>query len=469
MEKNVDIAIIGAGSAGLYALSTVRSATTNFLLINGGQHGTTCARVGCMPSKVLIQVAEDYHRRHHFTNLGIQGADQLRIDIPSVMQHVRKLRDGFVNRVLNGAIAHLQDKIINGYAEFVEPTVLKVENQYIRAKKIIIATGSTPFVPKAWAAFKDQILTTDDLFEQTDLLPKMAVLGLGIIGLEIGQALHRLGIEITGMDLLHSVAGIKDPEINQIAIELFQQEFPLWLGETAELERHGQQLLVRCGQQSITVDKVLASLGRVPNITNLGIEKLGVKLDARGIPEFNPYTMQIDNLPIFIAGDVNGDRPILHEAGDEGRIAGFNAGQETVSTFKRKTKLSITFTDPNIISVGKNWAALENHTDVAIGKMDFKMQGRALIMSKNKGMIRIYGEKSSGKLLGAEMIVPQGEHLGHLLAWSIQQDLTVFDLLKMPFYHPVIEEGLQNALYDLRGQITTQPTNKIIELDIYPN
>lgn len=464
METTVDIAIIGTGSAGLYALSAVRSATNNFVLINGGHQGTTCARVGCMPSKVLIQIAEDYHRRHLFLTQGIQGAEQLRIDIPAALQHVRKLRDSFVNRVTSGAITHLQDKMIEGYAEFVEPTVLKVNNQHIRAKKIIIATGSTPFVPKAWANFKDYLLTTDNLFEQTDLPPKMAVLGLGVIGLEMGQALHRLGIELIGMDLLPSIAGIKDPKINQVAIELFQQEFPLWLGEPAELEQQGNQLLVRCGQQSILVDKVLASLGRIPNIAGLGIEKLGVTLDARGIPEFNPNTMQLDNLPIFIAGDVNGERPVLHEAGDEGRIAGFNAGQEVVSAFKRKTRLGITFTDPNIISVGKTWADLESRTDVIVGKMDFQMQGRALIMSKNKGMMHIYAEKKTGQLLGAEMIVPHGEHLGHLLAWSIQQNLTVFDLLKMPFYHPVIEEGLQSALYDLRSQVTQPPISKIVEL-----
>ncbi len=463
-KKTVDIAIIGTGSAGLYALSAVRKATDNFVLINGGQQGTTCARVGCMPSKVLIQIAEDYHHRHVFANNGIQGAEQLRINIPAVMRQVRKLRDGFVNRVISGPITHLHDKIIDGYAEFVEPTVLKVNNQHIQAKKIIIATGSTPFIPKAWAHFKDYILTTDNLFEQEDLPAKMAVLGLGVIGLEIGQALHRLGIEIVGMDLLQSIAGIKDPTINDIAIDLFQQEFPLWLGEAAELEQLGDKLLVRCGTQSIIVDKVLASLGRVPNIAGLGIEKLGVKLDARGIPEFNPNTMQVDDLPIFIAGDVNGERPVLHEAGDEGRIAGFNAGQEVVTAFKRKTKLSITFTDPNIISVGKTWLVLENYSDIIVGKMDFQMQGRALIMSKNKGMIHIYGEKNTGKLLGAEMIVPHGEHLAHLLAWSIQQNLTVFDLLKMPFYHPVIEEGLQNALYDLRNQVTQQPDSKLVEL-----
>jgi dihydrolipoamide dehydrogenase len=120
-------------------------ATKNFVLINGGAYGTTCARVGCMPSKVLIQVAEDFHHRHTFSTAGIQGGELLKIDIPTVMRHVRKLRDGFVGKVIKNKIEHLNDKRIDGYAGFVEPDVLKVGQEYIRAKKIIIATGSRPF------------------------------------------------------------------------------------------------------------------------------------------------------------------------------------------------------------------------------------------------------------------------------------------------------------------------------------
>jgi dihydrolipoamide dehydrogenase len=205
------------------------------------------------------------------------------------------------------------------------------------------------------------------------------------------------------------------------------------------------------------------SIGRRPNLDRLHLDRLGVELDAQGIPRFDPHTMQIGNLPIFIAGDTAGDRAILHEAGDEGKIAGYNAARETVTAFRRKPPLAITFCDPNIVSVGASWAALEDRDDVAVGEMRLGPVGRALIMGKNRGVIRVYAEKHTGKLLGAALVSPRGENLGHLLAWSIQQGLTVYDLIRMPYYHPVIEEALQAALYDLLGKLEHKPAG-LLEL-----
>ena len=455
-ERNVDVAIIGTGSAGLFALSKVRRATDSFVIINGGELGTTCARVGCMPSKALIQVAEDFSRRHMFERHGIGGHDNLHIKIAHAMEHVRNLRDIFVDKVLDSSTDNLGDEFIAGYACFVEPTVLDVEGQIIRARKVIIATGSRPYLPPAWSAFGDRVITTDSLFELEDLPDTLAVIGLGVIGLELGQALQRMGVAVTGIDKLNSIGGLHDPVVNQSAIDIIGKDFPFWLGHTAEVCEENGKLRVTCGGNSVLVDKLLASLGRVPNLDGLGLDKLGAPLDARGIPIYNPHTMQVGDLPVFIAGDVNGDRPILHEAGDEGRIAGYNATQEHPVAFHRKTPLAITFCDPNIATVGAVLSELDAEK-IVIGEMRFGPLGRALIMGKNKGVLRVYADKDSGRLRGAAMIAPHGEHLAHELAWCIQLGLTVFDVLQLPFYHPVIEEGLQAALYDLRGKISGGP------------
>ncbi len=455
-ERNVDVAIIGTGSAGLFALSKVRRGTDNFVIINGGELGTTCARVGCMPSKALIQVAEDFERRQLFERHGIGGHDNLHMRIEHALEHVRNLRDIFVDKVLASSTDNLGDEFIEGYARFVAPNVLDVDGRIIRARKVIIATGSRPFIPAAWAAFGARIITTDTLFELEDLPASLAVVGLGVIGLELGQALHRLGVAVTGIDKLKIIGGLQDPVVNQTAIDILGKEFPLWLGQAAEVREEGAKLCVTCGEHSVLVDKVLASLGRVPNLENLGLENLGAPLDTRGVPLYDPHTMQIGDLPVFIAGDVNANRAILHEAGDEGRIAGYNAVQDQPVAFQRKTPLAITFCDPNIASIGAALTELDPQ-QTAIGEMRFGALGRALIMGKNKGVLRVYADKDSGLLRGAALIGPRGEHLAHLLAWCIQLGLTVFDVLRLPFYHPVIEEGLQAALNDLRGKITTSP------------
>lgn len=457
MTRKVDVAIIGSGTAGLNAMGQVRQAGKSFVLINGGEPGTTCARVGCMPSKALLQVAEDFHRRKVFDRHAISGGEGLSVDLDEAMEHVRDLRDIFVDRVLGNSTDNLGEEFIQDYARFVAPNRLAVGDEEIEADAIVIATGSTPIVPEAWQSLGDRIVTTDQFFEMETLPGSMAVVGLGVIGLELGQAISRLGVEVTGVDAAEVISGLADPVVNQSAIELMSEEFPMWLGQPAELSAEGDRLRVRAGDNAVVVDKALISAGRRPNLDRLNLEALGVELDENGIPPYNPNTMQVADLPIYIAGDVNGDLPILHEAGDEGRIAGYNAARRASEAFERKTPLAITFCDPNIVTVGACWSELEGRDDVAVGEMPMGPVGRALIMAKNKGVIRVYAEKATGRLLGGAMIAVKGESLGHLLAWAIQQKLTVAEALQLPYYHPVIEEALQGALNNLLGQVDAKP------------
>jgi dihydrolipoamide dehydrogenase len=466
MTKNVDIAILGSGSAGLYALGSASKKTKNFVLINGGELGTTCARVGCMPSKAIIQMAEDFNRRHILKRYGITGQNNLNIDLAESMEHVRDLRDIFVERVMGKSTDKLpKDKFIQGYAKFVEPNVLEVNGEAIHFESVVIATGSRPFVPKVWQKFGDKVITTNEFFELEQLPESMAIIGLGAIGLELGQALNNLGIKVVGIDKLTNIAGLKDTEVNKTAINIISKEFPLWLGSEAEITAKGDKLKVTAGENSVIVDKVLASLGRVPNLENLDLDKLGITCDARGIPEYNRNTMQVvDDATVFIAGDANGEKAMLHEAGFEGRVAGLNATSNEILAFKRKTSIAITFCEPNITTVGSSLDELDTDS-IAIGEVNFAPVGRALIMGKNKGLLRVYGDKQTGKILGASMIAPKGENLAHLLCWAIEQDLTVIDLLRMPYYHPVIEEALQAALYDLLAK-TNIETQLPIELEL---
>jgi len=465
-ERQVDVAIIGCGSAGLYTLSKVRPTGKSVVMVDGGELGTTCARVGCMPSKAAIQVAEDRHRSSVFDRFGIEGGESLQLDVPEAMEYVRDLRDNFVDRVLSNSSDNFPEgMLIDSYARFIEPNLLEThDGQRIRAGAVVIATGSRPLIPTAWEEFRDDIITTDQYFEQEELPASVAVIGLGVIGLEIGQSMKRMGVDVTGVDMAEHIGGITDPAVNKHAVEIIGKEIPLWLGQAAELARaEDGRIKVTAGEKTVVVDKVFASLGRIPNVDKLNLEAVGVELDERGVPVHNPNTMQIGDLPIYIAGDVTAERPLLHEAGDEGRIAGYNAATGSNTAFKRKTSLNIVFSDPNIVHVGKRYSELDPEK-TAIGEMPIAPVGRALIMAKNRGIIRVYADKASGRMLGGEMICVRGENLGHLLAWCIQQDMTVGQLLQMPFYHPVMEEALQAALNDLYAKVDMKNDTPITEL-----
>ncbi len=465
-ERHVDIVIIGSGSAGLNAMAQARAAGRSFVLINGGEPGTTCARIGCMPSKVMIHIAEEYYRRTHFGQFGIDGHDGLSLDVTAAMQHVQELRDGFVQGVVSRSTAKLPDDVfIQDYARLLEPTLVEAAGQLFRAKAVVIATGSTPIVPAPWREFGERVITTDAVFELQDLPASMAIIGMGTIGLELGQSLARMGVTITGFDQVERIAGITDPEVNRCAIELMRKEFAIHLGATATIAEADGKLRVAAGGHAVLVDQVLSSIGRVPMVAGLGLEVLGLPLDARGVPPFDPHTMQVGELPVFLAGDVTGERQVLHESTDEGKIAGYNAAHvgETPFRFQRKTPFYVNFCDPNIIAVGARYDAIDAERS-AIGEVSFSTVGRARAMGQARGVLRIYADRASGRVLGSEMIAPRGEHLGHLLAWAIEQRMTVGEILRMPFYHPVIEGALKAALSELYAKIDAKNPGPVTEV-----
>ena len=155
MQRKTDIVIIGAGSAGLYALGQVQHHGRDFVLIDRGPLGTTCARVGCMPSKALIQIAEDFHRRGGLAEAGVMGGDQLRLDLSQALSSVRSVRDLLVSRVLaKRRIREMGDRFIPGSARLLGPNLVGVGDQRIQAERIIVAAGSRPVLPPAWEPYK---------------------------------------------------------------------------------------------------------------------------------------------------------------------------------------------------------------------------------------------------------------------------------------------------------------------------
>lgn len=464
MSQPLDVIILGAGSAGLAALREVRKRTDHWRIVNDGPWGTTCARVGCMPSKMLIEAANAYHARRALHTFGIEGADALRVDLPAVLRRVRALRDDFVAGTL--AATDAGERAISGHARLLDAQRVEVNGQVHTARRIIIATGSRPIVPEDWLAFGDRILTTDTLFEQPTLGPRVAVIGLGPLGVEIAQALARLGVEVMAFATGNTVAGLSDPAINDALLARLKDEFIVNVGDKAELREVAGGIQVTNGSATVVVDQVVAAMGRRPNLEHLGLDTLGVALDDKGRPPIDPCTLQVGDLPVFIAGDADGDRPLLHEAADEGHIAGLNALAPTPRGFARRTPLAITFSQPQAAVVGQRHADLPEGQWVG-GTVDFARQGRARVAQCNHGRLNVYAEHGSGRLLGAELCAPAGEHMAHLLALAVEQRLTVHDLLRMPFYHPVLEEGLRTALRDAASRLPKASDSDLAACEAY--
>ena len=456
----VDVAIIGAGTAGLNARREVEKRGGRPLLIESGPYGTTCARVGCMPSKLLIAAADAAHAIDTGPQFGVRAAGGLAVDGAAVMARVRRERDRFVSFILEATEAIPEAQRLRGHARFTGPTTLEVDGRVrVTARTVIVAAGSQPFVPPPFDRIRDRIMVSDDMFELPDLPESLAVIGTGVIALELGQAMQRLGIRVVFFNPFEEVGAFSDPELKRIAQRDLAAELDFKLGvEMLEPEPQREAILLRWRDASgVTHEdrfaKVLVAAGRRPSVAGLGLETTGLPLDADGLPPVDPQTAQCRDAPIFFAGDADGSQPLLHEAADEGRIAGENAMRwPDVDRHERRTPLAIAFTDPQMATVGVRHADLPAGRH-AIGAVSFEDQGRARVMGRNRGLVRIYAETGSCTLLGAEMFGPAMEHMAHLLAWAVQQRMTVQEALAMPFYHPVLEEGLRTGLRDLARQL----------------
>ncbi|MCP3720484.1 dihydrolipoyl dehydrogenase [Paraburkholderia sp. CNPSo 3281] len=455
-----DVAIIGAGTAGLSAYRAAKAEGASAIIIEGGAYGTTCARVGCMPSKLLIAAAEAAHAVTMAPRFGVNPLG-MEIDGRAVMERVRSERDRFVGFVVDSTLALPEADRLVGHARFIDDGLLQVgEDTQVRAKSVVIATGSTPTVPESLAGLGDRLIVNDDVFAWEDLPRSVAVVGAGVIGLELGQALARLGVRVTLYGGSRgSVGPLTDPRLISEAHRVFGAEMRFETqGRVVSATRSDAGVTLRHAradgtQSEATFDYVMAATGRDPNVANLGLANTSLELDAHGVPRFDPATLQVGTAPVFLAGDANDVLPLLHEAADEGRAAGRNAARfPEVEPVARRAVLAIVFSDPQIAMVGKSHRELVEGSFVT-GAVSFEDQGRSRVMLKNHGLGHVYVDRATRRFVGAEWFGPAAEHIGHLLAWSVQMGLSVDDMVAMPFYHPVVEEGLRTALRDAASQL----------------
>ncbi len=462
----VDVAIIGAGTAGMGAYRAARAHTDSVLLIEGGSYGTSCARFGCMPSKLLIAAAETAHQARHAEPFGVRVTG-VTVDGAAVLSRVRSERDRFVGFVLASVEAIAPSQRLKAQVSFQDAnTLTTADGQIIHAERVVIASGSVPVLAPLLKGLGRHLLTNENIFDLPSLPKSLAVFGAGVLGLELAQAMSRLGVQVKVFGVHGGIAGLRDPALRDYARQTFNEAFYLdadsqvkSVTETSDgVEVH---YLHREGTwQTERFDYVLAATGRAPDLAGLDLKNTALQLNERGIPVFDRFTLQCGNSTIFIAGDASNEVPLLHEAADQGRIAGDNAGRyPDIRPGLRRASLAIVFTDPQVASVGLNLEQLgaQFKDRFAVGVVSFEDQGRSRVMLRNKGLLKVYAEHGTGLFLGAEMFGPAAEHIGHLLAWAVQQGMTVSSMLEMPFYHPVIEEGLRSALRDLNQQLHIGP------------
>ena len=453
VDLDCDVAIIGAGTAGLAAERSARANGASTLLIDDRFAGTTCTTVGCMPSKLLIAAGEAAHAVRHAGVFGVR-VDGSGVDGPAVMRRVRRERDAFVASTKRSFDVLPPGVAVQASARFVGRDELVLDDgRRVKARSIVIATGSAPHVPAMFDDVRDRLLTNETVFELLDLPKSVGVIGAGPLGLELAQALARLGVDVVVFEPGERIAGLADAKLEGTLRAALEAEFTIRTKVELSVSPAADGVTLRWSKAAgdeRRFERLLVSTGRPPRLDALDLATTGLALDDHGVPHFDRHSLQCGDSSIFIAGDANHDLAVLHEAASQGAIAGWNAAGPRVRPERREVPLSIMFTDPAMATIG---VGLHPDATTIVGRASYADQGRAKIIDRAVGLAHLYADPIDGRLIGACMIGPGVEHTAHLVAWMVQLRQTADDVLRLPFYHPTIEEGLKPALEEICEQL----------------
>ena len=411
MVKKVDIAIIGAGAAGLTAAFTGAGFSKKVVLIDKNLPGGECTWSGCIPSKSLINIAEEVHHAKKYTpNLQVDTSVVLK-DIQDVIQ---KVYAGESPEVLKQSGIDF----INGYAKFVGPHAVEVNGERIEAKKIILSTGSSPMVPPIEGLDKVSYLTNETIFTQKSFPKSITILGGGAIGVEMSQALNRIGVKVTLVEKFERILPKDEEElVLMIQQRLIDEGVTIHTGATAvEAEQKGGQIDLKIEKDGkdviVSAEELLVALGRQANVKGYDLEKAGVEYDSKSI-QVDDH-METTAKGIYAIGDVVGPYQLSHMANAQG----ITATQNAILPINRKMDYEhvtwCTYTDPELGRSGlSEEEAREKYGDsIRVYEHDYADIDRANTKKDSIGKVKIILDKK-GYILGASIL---GDRAGEIIS-----------------------------------------------------
>ena len=439
---NVDIAIIGGGSGGLSVAAGAAQMGASVVLVEKAKMGGDCLNTGCVPSKALIAAGEAAETIRSSGRFGVNGHEP-EIDFPKVNAHVHDVIAGIAPHDSVERFEGLGVKVIEAAANFINDREIEAGGYRIKARRFVVATGSSAFVPPIPGVDEVPYLTNENVFELTEQPEHLIVVGGGPIGIEMAQAHRRLGIKVTVVEGF-SIMGKDDAEaVDVVRKRLFDEGIVIHEGtkvESVVREGNGVSVLVaKDGKmERIEGSHLLLAVGRKANVDGLGLEAAGVKFSPKGIEV--DARLRSSNKRVFAIGDVAGGFQFTHMAGYHAGIVIRNAMFNLPSKVDYKAVPWVTYTDPELAHVGLTEAvAKEQGTEVTAVKFAFGENDRARAERATEGFIKaIIGKK--GKILGATIV---GLHAGELiLPWvlAVQKGLKASDMAGMIAPYPTLGE-----------------------------
>jgi dihydrolipoamide dehydrogenase len=455
--KKHDLIVIGAGPGGYVAAIRAAQLGLDVACIDDDPAlGGTCVRIGCIPSKALLEASERYYEAGHaLADFGVKVAG-VELDLPRMLERKTK-----VVAALTGGVAHLfkKNKVTRylGRGRIVGPGRVVVEGtdaNELEAKHVVIATGSNVAPLRGVEFDGDRIGTSTEALSYPEVPKHLVVIGAGYIGLELGSVWNRLGAKVTVLEYLERILPGMDSDIAEEAERIFtRQGIEFRLGsKVTGAKRDGDSVSVSVeGQPDIVCDRVLVAVGRVPNTTGLGLDTVGIELDPRGrIPIDDAFRTYVAGF--YAIGDVVRGPMLAHKAEEEG-IACVEQIVTGYSHVNYDAIPGVVYTHPEIASVGKTEDELKSHNvPYRKGVFPYIANGRARALGATEGRVKMLAHATTDRILGVHII---GAHAGDLIAEcaaAIEFGATSEDIARTSHAHPSLAEIVKEAAFAVSGR-----------------
>lgn len=453
-DSKFDLVVIGGGPGGYVAAIRAAQLGLSVAVIDENQKfGGTCLRVGCIPSKALLESSHLLvEARDNMMEHGI-SATKLTVDLNTMMKRKASVVD-----TLTGGIAMLLKKnkveAIVGRGELIGDGKIRVGDDTVTADQIIVATGSKPMSLPGIELDGDLIGDSTAALSWPNVPRRLVVIGGGYIGLELGSVWSRLGAEVAILEGTDQVLGGLDDEISRLAVRTFEKQgLHFRTGMWVEgVEKSGKGCVVRCkGENPIECDRVLMAAGRSPNTGNLGLDSAGVAVDQRGfITVDEHFKTSVDG--VFAVGDCIGGAMLAHKASEEG-VACVEQIVNGSGHVNYDVIPAVVYTHPEIASVGKTEQALkEEGIKYRKGACPFGANGRALAIGDSSGKLKVLADSKTDRILGVHAIGPRAGDLIAEAAVAMNFGASSEDLARCCHAHPTLSEIMQEAALAVDGR-----------------
>ena len=463
MDTLFDVAVIGAGPGGYVA--AIRAAQLGLRTVciddfkdaaGKASLGGTCLNVGCIPSKALLESSENYEKAiHKFHDHGITASD-VKMDVSKMLSRKNRIVKQFTSGI---SLLFKKNKVTNihGSAEIIssgELVRLKIsglKEEYIEAKNVIIATGSSPREMDSVPVDNEYICDNKGALSLTQTPKHLLVIGAGVIGLEMGSVWKRLGAKVTVLEALPNFLGAVDESVSKEAKRIFTKNVGLdiHLGcSVQKVTRKSKVITVTYTEASATktleCDRIVVAVGRVPNSDDVGLDNVGIKVDERGFITVDHHNRtNVSN--IYAIGDVVRGPMLAHKSSEEGV-----AVAETISGQYGDVNLDtipwVIYTSPEIAWVGQTEQALkEEGVPYKVGKFPFVASGRAQAIGDSSGFVKMIAHEETDRILGVHVIGPYASELISEAVVAMEFGATSEDIARIVHAHPSLSEAMHEA------------------------